>query len=545
MTSAVGSFRYSFVKFLCCPTPLLPACTPVIGGKALLELVLVAAGTAIIVAVVYTTAESEEVGSHADKAGTVMILLALRRLSFLSFLGISFERSIFWHKVVGAFYLFAMLIHGLTIGEKNATGLVLGVLSGATALAYLFAYFQISFNFFYYFHIAVYCVIAPIVVIHGGKFFGLVAIVWAADWIMRYLVQGKRCDGEISLYSSSDNNSIVKINIAKNPYKESCTHCALKPGMYCFVMIPKINYYEYHPFSIASGPNDDNLTFYIKAEGDWTEKLRDAAKEGTGGETGGITEMPIYLEGPYGNLSIDVFNPSSYPVALFISGGVGITPLLGMLRQSIHSAVNGNNDYASNMHRIIFVWVCRDKAFADKLYADVFQPIVDEFLVKQEENVFGLKTGGKLTYEFHLHVTDRKEGANPQSTKERQSVGDAANPNGVKSVEMVVKESGKGTDEEMVLGATPTATSGTSSAGGAPQGHWKKGRPNFEQLFASAAKVVEAKRAADNENCCARSRVSVSVCGPSPLVHHIRSQTVSSTWSTGVTFDLHEELFFF
>lgn len=47
-------------------------------------------------------------------------------------------------------------------------------------------------------------------------------------------------------------------------------------GDYIFVNIPNVSYYEYHPFTVSSSPEQlDYLTLHIKVAGDWTKKLLD------------------------------------------------------------------------------------------------------------------------------------------------------------------------------------------------------------------------------------------------------------------------------
>jgi len=42
---------------------------------------------------------------------------------------------------------------------------------------------------------------------------------------------------------------------------------------------PKASIYQWHPFSIASSPDNENLIFMIKKGGDWTTKLIDTLYE--------------------------------------------------------------------------------------------------------------------------------------------------------------------------------------------------------------------------------------------------------------------------
>ncbi len=77
---------------------------------------------------------------------------------------------------------------------------------------------------------------------------------------------------------------------------------------------------EPHPFTIASAPaSGDFLQFFIKRSGDWTSSLAfDAAGE-------------ISVEGPYGLFSYTARENVDW--LILIAGGIGITPLLSMLRQ--------------------------------------------------------------------------------------------------------------------------------------------------------------------------------------------------------------------
>lgn len=95
---------------------------------------------------------------------------------------------------------------------------------------------------------------------------------------------------------------------------------------------------QQHPFSMASSPTDPTrLEFIAKQVGDFTGSLPDL-EPGT----------RAFLEGPYGVFSIDV---EANRRAVFIAGGIGITPILSMLRacrERGHSQpmwlLYGNND---------------------------------------------------------------------------------------------------------------------------------------------------------------------------------------------------------
>ncbi len=93
------------------------------------------------------------------------------------------------------------------------------------------------------------------------------------------------------------------------------------PGQFAFLrLIGHTVSTEPHPFTIASSPDkNDTLQFMIKKCGDWTSKI----------DSGAVCKAAI--EGPYG-----LFSYKARPVAshlILIAAGIGITPMISMLRQ--------------------------------------------------------------------------------------------------------------------------------------------------------------------------------------------------------------------
>ncbi len=103
-----------------------------------------------------------------------------------------------------------------------------------------------------------------------------------------------------------------------------------------------------NPFSIASAPaSKDRLSFVIKEVGDFTRSIGSI-------EPGTVA----YVDGPHGNLTIDDRQGSG--IAL-IAGGVGIAPLLSILRQ-LHEA--------RDTRPVVLIY--GNRAFDQIVYADEF-----------------------------------------------------------------------------------------------------------------------------------------------------------------------------
>lgn len=77
---------------------------------------------------------------------------------------------------------------------------------------------------------------------------------------------------------------------------------------------------QQHPFSIASSPLNEQIELTVKELGDFTQSVKDIA-----------LDSHVWLEGPYGCFYHD---PSAVKGAVFIVGGVGITPIMSLLRDA-------------------------------------------------------------------------------------------------------------------------------------------------------------------------------------------------------------------
>ena len=94
-----------------------------------------------------------------------------------------------------------------------------------------------------------------------------------------------------------------------------------KPGQFAWLTLRESPYHvKEHPFSFSSSAaRHDRLEFTIKELGDFTRTIKTT-------QVGDIA----YLDGPYGIFSVDRYPHA--PGFVFIAGGIGAAPIVGMLR---------------------------------------------------------------------------------------------------------------------------------------------------------------------------------------------------------------------
>lgn len=92
------------------------------------------------------------------------------------------------------------------------------------------------------------------------------------------------------------------------------------PGQFVWLSLGRTPFaMQEHPFSIStSAERPGRLGFTIKRLGDFTARIKDA-----------LPGQRVYVDGPFGAFSVDLHPAPGY---VFIAGGIGIAPILGMLR---------------------------------------------------------------------------------------------------------------------------------------------------------------------------------------------------------------------
>jgi predicted ferric reductase len=123
-------------------------------------------------------------------------------------------------------------------------------------------------------------------------------------------------------------------------------------GQYMFVNFPTLSPLEWHPFSISSGPDEKTVEIHIKGLGDHTNRVVAAAQQ--------KASMWVRTDGPYGNLKL---NYRRYPVCFLAAGGIGVTPVIGILKDIYrHGELDpmAKKRHVSLVEKVYFIWTVQN-----------------------------------------------------------------------------------------------------------------------------------------------------------------------------------------
>jgi len=113
---------------------------------------------------------------------------------------------------------------------------------------------------------------------------------------------------------------ITRIQFPKHPLARWLK--VYKIGQYCFFNFPQLSFLEWHPFTISSGPDETTAEIHVRGLGNHTTQLMNRVKSGT-------PWLHIRVDGPYGDHGL---NYRRFPSLLLVSGGIGITPTVSLLK---------------------------------------------------------------------------------------------------------------------------------------------------------------------------------------------------------------------
>ncbi|KAF8508456.1 NADPH oxidase [Hysterangium stoloniferum] len=151
-----------------------------------------------------------------------------------------------------------------------------------------------------------------------------------------------------------------------------------RAGQYIFISCPEISYFQWHPFTLTSAPEEDYISVHIRVAGDFTSALAKAvgcdfdSKPSKDDEkkAASMTVNPpinrvlprVMVDGPFGSASEDFLN---YEAVLLVGAGIGVTPFASILKSIWYRMNNFNNSKSTRLSKVYFTWVIRDFGTAE------------------------------------------------------------------------------------------------------------------------------------------------------------------------------------
>lgn len=417
-----------------------------------------------------TCCDEESTGSAAVIPLLLTFALASRNSIFTFLFGVPFERALKWHKLMALLSVASGVYHGIVSGDADVSGIVLVSLMGALLIFSVFPIRRWIFEIFLKLHWVLFIGVAVVALIHEAGAVMIGVGIWAFDILCRCFVLWRNRKTAATVMLTRLPADVVRLSFKKKDF-------AYMSGQYVFICIPKVSYFEWHPFSLSSSPHNDEVYLHVRVLGNWTKQLYEKADS---------TETIAYIDGPYGQPSVDV-DGDKYKIFVFISGGIGITPMQSICNDIIHQYKRGRP-----LKKVYFIWSVRD--------AFMVTSVLD-----YDTQYFGEKLPRYLPYSFSPDLL---------TSNLYENILDA----------QFYLTRARGEKDYESANIRPQL-----------QTCLRFGRPNLNQIFDDVHKFALA---------VGESEVAVLSCGPEPLVKDALNHA-SLHSKGGVYFDFHSELFEF
>ncbi|EAR94978.1 ferric reductase-like transmembrane component family protein (macronuclear) [Tetrahymena thermophila SB210] len=307
--------------------------------------------SAIVAFCCFACIEDKQAKSSGNMASILMaatIVFGCRNGLLSYFFGLSLERALIWHQLLAWATLVASLNHWF-----HSKRLLSGYIIQFPIIAFIFFSIKPVRRYLWELFMKMHWILI-IVSIYGCIAHKVSYALFAFGYFIIDV-----CYRMYTIYMLSDVSKQIKLEkIGNNITKISMSskNVNYKGGQYFFLMIPKISYLQWHPFSVFSASYEDEVVFYVKSLGDWTRELYKIA-----GEQGKPTILKGYLDGPYGYHSIGI-EGDKYKHFLCISGGIGVTPIISTAKEILKQMEKGRP--VNSLH---FIWTGRDSAIVESV----------------------------------------------------------------------------------------------------------------------------------------------------------------------------------
>lgn len=280
--------------------------------------------------------------------------------------GMSFERAIMIHRVMGRFAILMVTIHFLAILAEPmyqpfalTTPLVLpykvDLSLGFWAFVCMLVMFVTTlppvrrkfFELFYYIH-HLFIVVWILAILHNSALVHqLTLIVPIGLWFLDRLVRFYR--GRLRRFELVSATTLG--NVLRLEFKGNIATCGnAESGSYAFINVPAVSWFQWHPFSISSRGGAPNFTFHIKnmGGGTYTAALHEYFSRNQSG-------VRVNIDGPYGRSAVRF---EDYESVLLLAGGIGVTPMAAILDDLYERCKTSK---PRRLERVTFCWSVQSK----------------------------------------------------------------------------------------------------------------------------------------------------------------------------------------
>tara|TARA_Y100001956_G_scaffold77579_1_gene88196 strand:- start:1951 stop:3189 length:1239 start_codon:yes stop_codon:yes gene_type:complete len=263
------------------------------------------------------------------------IFLSCRPKWIERFIG-GMDKAYIWHKWLGIFGLLGASFHWMLVPGPAGNGIdpiiaEVGEESGQWAMYGLLLLGgvsmvkQIPYRIWYYTHklmgpiflVSIYHTFFSDVPFEVGTKTGValvvVSLIGCISWIYKMVLKPRGyCQYRVSESVQLDDT----IEVHLTPIEKGIQYQA---GQFAYLDFGYDKIEHFHPFTIASEPNEDHLTFVIRKLGRHTNELYERVKPGD----------IVTVDGAYGQLHA---RKSLQQPQIWIAGGIGITPFLAWIK---------------------------------------------------------------------------------------------------------------------------------------------------------------------------------------------------------------------
>jgi predicted ferric reductase len=153
-------------------------------------------------------------------------------------------------------------------------------------------------------------------------FAAVLAVVFGHRWVWRPLYDPSTEFVVRDVRRENATVSTLVLEPRRRRRGQPATTWAFAPGQFAWIRLDRSVMAEEHPFTIASSAHSDATEFTIRHAGDFTRAIRRLPQGAS-----------VWVDGPHGAFTNDVQTSDGF---VMIAGGVGVTPMMSMLRTAAH-----------------------------------------------------------------------------------------------------------------------------------------------------------------------------------------------------------------